>query len=73
MARGAYLAKRVEERHHKKLEALIPDLVNTIGQKSTAEALQVSTAFISQWLKKNGYIAKITWVKVDIAEVEKAS
>jgi predicted transcriptional regulator len=53
------------EQQHGDLEELIPKLLNESdgSQKTVAEKLNVSQATISQWLSKNGYVARVRYEK----------
>jgi len=63
MAKVAYKEKELE-RLHGDLHDLIPEMVNKHGQSFTAVSLGVSQHFISTWLKKNGYVAGVVYVKM---------
>ena len=51
------------EKVHGKLDDLIPKLASEHGQARTAEMLNVSTSTVCKWLKENGYVQKITYIK----------
>lgn len=54
----------VEQAYNTPLDELIPPLVNALGsQKAAADALGISQATISTWLKDNGYTPKVTYIK----------
>jgi hypothetical protein len=51
------------EQKHGDLHKVIPHLVNEHDQRKAAEILGVSTATISTWLKNNGYLPHIEYVR----------
>lgn len=51
------------ERNKGNLSELIPKMVNERGQVATAKALGLSPATINLWLKRNGYVKRIQYVK----------
>lgn len=54
----------LEQEYNEPIEVLIPRMVNKLGnQRAAADALGISQATISTWLKENGYIAVTQWVK----------
>lgn len=54
----------VEQAHGQPLETLIPDLLAVFGtQKAVADHLGVSQATISTWLRDNGFVPVVTYVK----------
>ncbi len=56
--------KALEEQHKTPAHVLIPFWVNTLGsQKAAAARLGLSQATVSQWLKDNGYIPRIVYIK----------
>ena len=58
-----YRLKEVEQQRGN-LHKVIPELVNELGsQKAAADALGVSQATISIWLRENNYQPKTTYVK----------
>lgn len=48
---------------HGDLEALIVPIVNEAGQGEAARRLKISTATISTFLKKQGYVQVVRYVK----------
>lgn len=58
------MAKRYRIRDSE-AEHTIPELVNQGGQAAAAEALGVSQAAISQWLKANGFRARTIYARAD--------
>lgn len=59
----------IEQEHNTPLGELIPRLVNELGsQKDAADALGISQATISTWLKENGYVSKTVYVKTTESE-----
>lgn len=61
MAKG-YVLRDLEEQYGD-LNKVIPPLVNQGGQQFAAHQLSTSQFTISKWLKDNGYVQKIEWVK----------
>jgi hypothetical protein len=56
--------RELEQEHNATLDDLIPSTVNKLGsQKSAADALGVSQATISTWLRDNGYTPKTVYIK----------
>ena len=57
--------KRIKqlEKEHGSLHQIIPALVNKNGQIRAGQALGVSATTINQWLKKNGYMRQIQYVR----------
>jgi len=54
----------VERAHGQPLETLIPDLLAALGtQKAVADHLGISQATISTWLRENGFVPVVTYVK----------
>jgi hypothetical protein len=49
------------------LHKVIPKLVNEGGQQYAAFQLGVSISTISSWLKDNGYIQKVEYVRKELA------
>jgi DNA-binding protein Fis len=35
------------------------------NQRRAAQALGVTQGWVTKWLKKNGYVQRVTWVKED--------
>ena len=66
MAKGKYKDKSLEAIHGD-LHGLIPTMVNKYGQVYTAQSLGVSQYFISDWLRRNGYLRVIQYVRMDSA------
>lgn len=55
------------------LHEIIPRLVNQKGQRQAGIELGLSAATINSWLKRNGYIKKIQYIRSQEWEGEKAS
>lgn len=56
--------QEIEQEHGRPLEELIPDLLASLGtQKAVAYQLGVSQATVSTWLRQNGYVPVVTYVK----------
>jgi len=57
--------KRMEriEKEHGSLHQIIPALVNKNGQIRAGQALGVSATTINTWLRKNGYVRRIQYVR----------
>lgn len=53
------------EKEYGDLEAIIPKLVNQGGQTFAAFQLDTTPTTISRWLKANGYVQQVTYVKRD--------
>lgn len=49
------------------LEEVILPLVNKLGQKRAAEELGLAASTVCTWLKDNGYVQKVSYVKERIA------
>ena len=64
MARS-HRIQEVEKERGQPLEEIIPSLVNIGGQRHAADALGLSQATISNWLRDNGYKPIIQYVKVE--------
>lgn len=68
-----YRLQEVEQEHEIPLEQLIPDLLSRLGsQKAVADHLGLSQTTISTWLKDNGYISKIIYVKEEESDANYA-
>lgn len=52
---------RMLEKERGDLHAVIPPLVDRCGQIGAAQALGVSSATISRWLKDNGYKGRMVY------------
>ena len=52
------------EKQYGDLHLLIPPMVNMHGQAFVAQSLGVSQYFISNWLKQNGYVMGITYIRI---------
>lgn len=57
------------EQEHGDLHNLIPPLVSEVGQEETARILDVKQAWVSRWLRTNGYVRVTRYER----EGEKAS
>jgi hypothetical protein len=70
MRRTIDLAKSTIERlledQHGDLHEVIPALVEQHGQHKAAYLLGVHQSWISTWLRKNGYIQEVRWIKPDL-------
>lgn len=56
--------KALQEARGLDLESVIPALLADLGtQKAVAEHLGLSQATISTWLRDNGYVPKVIYVK----------
>lgn len=54
----------VEQERGVPIDQLIPDLLARLGsQKAVADELGLSQATVSAWLKDNGYVSKVIYVK----------
>lgn len=61
-----YRIQEVEREHNAPIEQIIPDLLNKFGtQKAVADHLGLSQATISMWLKENGYVQKVIYVRLE--------
>lgn len=58
----AYRMKELEQKHGS-LHQVIPPLVNQHGQFKTGQMLGVCSASINRWLKMNGYVLKMQYVR----------
>ena len=66
--------KALEEQHKTPAHVLIPFWVNTLGsQKAAAARLGLSQATVSQWLKDNGYVPRVVYIKGDSSHVSEYS
>ena len=45
------------------LDDVLPKLVNEMGQQRTASHLNVSQAWVSEWLRRHGYKKMTRWEK----------
>lgn len=59
MARRFRLREVEQERGN--LHQIIPPLVNSHGQRGAADALNITQATISRWLKDNHYRPRTIW------------
>lgn len=48
---------------HGDLHEVIPSMVSIHGQQKAAYLLNVTQAWISRWLKENGYVEERRWVR----------
>jgi hypothetical protein len=58
-----YMKMRKLEQEKGDLHSVIIPLVNEVGQIETGRRLGISSTSISKWLKRNGYEAKIMYVR----------
>lgn len=56
---------RIEATFGERLDVLIPRLLDEYGgrQDLVAVAIDVSAAWLSRWLKENGYVEERRWVR----------
>ncbi|MBI4336417.1 MAG: hypothetical protein HY683_01110 [Chloroflexi bacterium] len=74
MARKTKLMLRVEEKHGRPLEKLLPELVNERGLSATAEELKVSKATLGYWLLKLGInVRRVALAPGETLEVKRVS
>ena len=74
MARKTKLMLRVEEKYHRPLERLLPEMVNQKGLSATAQELGVSKATLGYWLLKLGInVRRIALAPGETLEVKRAS
>ncbi len=64
--RKTKLMRKVEDKHGRPLENLVPELVNQMGMSRAATALGVSPATLGYWMLKMG----IQYRRVALAEGE---
>lgn len=63
---------RVEERHHRPLEKLIPEMMNTKNLTETARELGVSKATLGFWLLKLGInVRRVALAQGDYLEIKR--
>lgn len=62
MARSPVIEQELTKQHGD-LHQIIPKLVSEEGQESTARKLGVKQAWISRWLRGNGYEPHTQWIK----------
>lgn len=62
MSRTSTIEKLLAD-NHGNLHEVIPSLASRVGQEEAARALGVRQAWISRWLRLNGYVQKIQYVK----------
>lgn len=55
-----YRLREVEQQRGD-LHKVIPPLVNSHGQRGAADALNITQATVSRWLKDNGYSARTVY------------
>lgn len=59
-----YQLDRLAREKGEPLDSLIPRTVNAkASQKAAAKELGLAESTVSDWLRKNGYVAKTQWVK----------
>lgn len=58
------------ERERGDLHAVIPPLVNAVGQNEAARILKVSQSTISNWLRNNGYVQQTKYVQLSLLETD---
>lgn len=74
MARKTKLMLRVEDKYHRTLERLLPEMVNQKGLSATAQELGVSKATLGYWLLKLGInVRRIALAPGETLEVKRAS
>lgn len=73
MARRTRLMRQVEERYHRPLEKLLPELYNEMGLPTMAKELGISRATAWYWLLKFGVqVRRIAVAPDETIEVKKA-
>ena len=74
MTRKSKLMMKVEERHRRSLERLLPDMINDQGLSATAAALGVSKATLGYWLLKLGIsVRRVALAPGESLEVKRTS
>ena len=74
MARKTKLMLRVEEKYHRPLERLLPEMVNQKGLSATAQEMGVSKATLGYWLLKLGInVRRIALAPGETLEVKRIS
>lgn len=53
---------------HGNLHEVIPSLASRVGQEETARTLGVRQAWVSRWLRMNGYVQKVQYVKSEAVQ-----
>lgn len=48
---------------HGNLHEVIPMLASRVGQEETARTLGVRQAWVSRWLRLNGYVQRVEYVR----------
>lgn len=64
MARSPSIEDRLIQQYGD-LHKVIPDLAAQHGQEETARLLMVKQAWISRWLKENGYVQEVKYVQME--------
>ena len=64
-----YLEPQLEAQHEEAMDTLIPRLLQRYGGSQLMVALElgVSQAWLSRWLKANGYVEVKTWIRQEQA------
>ncbi len=62
MAAKPYRIPKLEQTYGD-LHTIIPKLANELGQVKAANRLGISSASINRWLKKNGYVLQMQYVR----------
>lgn len=74
MIRKTKLMRQVEERCHRPLEKLLPEMYNELGLTATAQEMGVSKATLWYWLLRFGVnVRKIALSPGETLEVRKGS
>lgn len=72
MARRTTLMRRIEERYHRPLERLLPEMYNEMGLPRMAEELGVSRSTVWYWLLRFGVnLRKVALSADETLEIKK--
>lgn len=74
MMRKTRLMRRIEERYHRPLEKLLPEMYNEMGLPQMAEEMGVSRSTVWYWLLRFGVnLRKVALAADETLEIVKAN